>query len=111
MPKGHDGHSHSQCQPFTPTTPASYPTVFSLCSKKKTIQLTLGSDLCMMNPPQSMINTPLLPQQKTGLAFLWDQEISNGKSTHNLWATSPPGSTLNSRKIITKKFISTFELL
>ncbi|MBW0469707.1 hypothetical protein O181_009422 [Austropuccinia psidii MF-1] len=57
-----------------------------------------------------MINTTLLPHQKTELAFLWDQEIPNGKSSHNLWATSPPGSTFNARKIIINKVISSFEL-
>ncbi|MBW0520613.1 hypothetical protein O181_060328 [Austropuccinia psidii MF-1] len=42
-----------------------------------------------------MIQTPLLPHQKTRLAFLWDREIPNGQSAHKLWATSPPGSTFN----------------
>ncbi|MBW0489705.1 hypothetical protein O181_029420 [Austropuccinia psidii MF-1] len=63
-------NSHSQCQLFTPTTPTSilttplYPDVFSLSSKQKLIQLPSGSDLLMI--------TPLLPYQKTILAFLWD---------------------------------------
>ncbi|MBW0534784.1 hypothetical protein O181_074499 [Austropuccinia psidii MF-1] len=71
MPKEYDFHSHSQCQPFTPTTPTSIltPPCIKLCffclPKKKLIQLPSGSDL-------PMINTPLLPHQKTGLAFLWD---------------------------------------
>ncbi|MBW0576042.1 hypothetical protein O181_115757 [Austropuccinia psidii MF-1] len=85
------------------------PTVFSLSSKQKLIQLPSGSDLAMMTPPQSMINTPLLPHQKTGPAFLWDQEIPNGKLAYNLWATSPPGSTCNARHIITIIVISSFE--
>ncbi|MBW0486698.1 hypothetical protein O181_026413 [Austropuccinia psidii MF-1] len=78
MPKEHDCNSHSQCQLFTLTTPTSilspplYPTVFSLSSKQKLIQLPSGSDLPMMTSPQSMINTPHLPHQQTGLAFLWD---------------------------------------
>ncbi|MBW0530258.1 hypothetical protein O181_069973 [Austropuccinia psidii MF-1] len=58
-----------------------------------------------------MIQTPLLPHQKTGLAFLWDQEIPNGQSAHNLWATSPPGSTFNARHMITNKVVSSFESL
>ncbi|MBW0499690.1 hypothetical protein O181_039405 [Austropuccinia psidii MF-1] len=65
----------------------------------------------MMTPPHSIIQTPLLPHQKMGLAFLWDREIPNGQSARNLWATSPPGSTFNSRHIITNKVISTFESL
>ncbi|MBW0521518.1 hypothetical protein O181_061233 [Austropuccinia psidii MF-1] len=71
IPKRYDCHSHSQFQLFTPTTPtsistpSSYPTVFSLSSKQKLIQLPSGSDLPMMTLPQSMINTTLLPHQKT----------------------------------------------
>ncbi|MBW0574536.1 hypothetical protein O181_114251 [Austropuccinia psidii MF-1] len=65
----------------------------------------------MMTPQHSMVQTPFLPHQKTGLAFLWDQEIPNGQSAHSLWATSPPGSTLNARHIITKKVVSSFESL
>ncbi|MBW0492404.1 hypothetical protein O181_032119 [Austropuccinia psidii MF-1] len=78
MPNEYDCHSHSQCQLFTLTTPTSilttpsYPAVFSLCSKQKLIQLPSGSDLPMMTPPHSIIKTPLLPHQKTELAFLWD---------------------------------------
>ncbi|MBW0540006.1 hypothetical protein O181_079721 [Austropuccinia psidii MF-1] len=64
-----------------------------------------------MTPPHSIIQTSLLPHQKTGLAFLWDQEIPNGQSACNLWATSPPGSTFNSRHIITNKVISSFKSL
>ncbi|MBW0482951.1 hypothetical protein O181_022666 [Austropuccinia psidii MF-1] len=78
MPKEYDLNTHSQCKLFTPTfpasnsTPASYPAVSSLISKQKLIQLPSGSDLPMMTPPHSIIQTPLLPHQKTGLAFLWD---------------------------------------
>ncbi|MBW0530918.1 hypothetical protein O181_070633 [Austropuccinia psidii MF-1] len=78
MPNEYDCHSHSQCQLLTPTTPTSilttplYPAVFSLSSKQKLIQLPSGSDLPMMTPPHSIIKTPLLPQEKTRLAFLWD---------------------------------------
>ncbi|MBW0526874.1 hypothetical protein O181_066589 [Austropuccinia psidii MF-1] len=65
----------------------------------------------MMTLPHSIIQTPLLPHQKTGLAFLWDQEIPNGQSACNLWATSPPGCTFNARHIITNKLVSSFESL
>ncbi|MBW0460310.1 hypothetical protein O181_000025 [Austropuccinia psidii MF-1] len=65
----------------------------------------------MITPPHSIIKTPLLPHQRTGLAFLWDQEILNGQSACNLWATSPPGSPFNSRHIITNKVISSFRSL
>ncbi|MBW0509805.1 hypothetical protein O181_049520 [Austropuccinia psidii MF-1] len=65
----------------------------------------------MMTPPHSIIQTPLLLHQKTGLAFLWDREIPNGQSAHNLWATLIPGSTFNARHIITNKFVSLFESL
>ncbi|MBW0557482.1 hypothetical protein O181_097197 [Austropuccinia psidii MF-1] len=65
----------------------------------------------MMTPPHAIIQTPLLPHQNTGLAFLWDRELPNGQSAHNLWATSPPGSTFNARHIITKKVVSSFECL
>ncbi|MBW0482947.1 hypothetical protein O181_022662 [Austropuccinia psidii MF-1] len=77
MHKEYDFDSHSQFQLFTPTSPASnstppfYPAVFPLSFKKKLIQLPSGSDL-------PMINSPLLPQEKTGLAFLWNGEIPNG---------------------------------
>ncbi|MBW0566669.1 hypothetical protein O181_106384 [Austropuccinia psidii MF-1] len=91
--------------------PPSYPALFSLTSKQKLIQLPSESDLPMMTLPHSIIQTPLLPHQKTRLAFLWDQEIPNGQSSCNLWATSPPGSTFNARHIITNKFISSFESL
>ncbi|MBW0497940.1 hypothetical protein O181_037655 [Austropuccinia psidii MF-1] len=83
--------------------PPSYPALFSFTSKQKLIQLPSGSDL-------PMIQTPLLPHQKNRLAFLWDQEIPNGKSPRNLLAT-PPGSTFNSRHIITNKFVSSFKSL
>ncbi|MBW0557014.1 hypothetical protein O181_096729 [Austropuccinia psidii MF-1] len=63
-----------------------------------------------MTPPFHYSN-PLLPHQKTGLAFLWDQEVPNGQSARKLWATSPAGSTFNVRHIITKKVISSFEFL
>ncbi|MBW0573446.1 hypothetical protein O181_113161 [Austropuccinia psidii MF-1] len=65
----------------------------------------------LIRPPHSIIQTPLLPHQKTVLAFLWDQEIPNGKSARNLWATSPPGSTFNGRHIITNKVVSSFKSL
>ncbi|MBW0583234.1 hypothetical protein O181_122949 [Austropuccinia psidii MF-1] len=64
-----------------------------------------------IRPPHSIIQTPLLPHQKTRLAFLWDQEIPNGQSAHNLWATSPPGCTFNARHIITNKVVSSFKSL
>ncbi|MBW0566353.1 hypothetical protein O181_106068 [Austropuccinia psidii MF-1] len=85
MPKEYDCNTHSECQLFTPTfpasklTPASYPAVSSLTPKQKLIQLPSGSDLPMMTPSHSIIQTPLLPHQKSGLAFLWDQEIPNGQ--------------------------------
>ncbi|MBW0540509.1 hypothetical protein O181_080224 [Austropuccinia psidii MF-1] len=112
-----DPCSSHQCKLLTPTfltsnsIPPSYPALFSLTSKKKLIQLPSGSDLPMMTPPKSIIQTPLLPHQHTGLAFLWDQEIPNRQSAHSLWATSPPGSTLNARHIITNKVVSSFESL
>ncbi|MBW0479167.1 hypothetical protein O181_018882 [Austropuccinia psidii MF-1] len=91
--------------------PPSYPTDFSLTSKQKLIQLPSGSDLPMMTPPHSIIQTAVLPHQRTRLAFLWDHKILNGQSAHNLWATSPPGSTFNARHIITNKVVSSFESL
>ncbi|MBW0589986.1 hypothetical protein O181_129701 [Austropuccinia psidii MF-1] len=51
IPKEYDCNTHSQCQLFTPTfpasnsTPASYPAVLSFTSKQKLIQLPSGSDL------------------------------------------------------------------
>ncbi|MBW0514465.1 hypothetical protein O181_054180, partial [Austropuccinia psidii MF-1] len=71
---------------------------------QKLIQLPSGSDL-------PIIQTPLLPHQKTRLAFLWDSEIPNGEYACKLWATSPPGSTFNAKQIITNKFVSSFESL
>ncbi|MBW0510621.1 hypothetical protein O181_050336 [Austropuccinia psidii MF-1] len=100
MHKEYDCNTHSQCQLFNPTFPTSnymppsYPALFSLISKQKPIQLPSGSDLPMMTPSHSIIQTTLLPHQKTGLAFLWDQEIPNRQSARNLWATTHPGSTL-----------------
>ncbi|MBW0572120.1 hypothetical protein O181_111835 [Austropuccinia psidii MF-1] len=91
--------------------PPSYPAIFSLTSKQKFIQLPSGSDLPMMTPPHSIIQTHFLPHQKTRLAFLWEQKIPNGQSSHNLWAPSPPRSTFNARHIITDKVISSFESL
>ncbi|MBW0520782.1 hypothetical protein O181_060497 [Austropuccinia psidii MF-1] len=117
MPKEYDCNTHSQCQLFTPTfadsnsMPPSYPALFSLTSKQKMIQLPSGSDLPMMTLPHSIIQTPLLPHQKTGLAFLWNREIPNGQSACNLQATSPAGSTINSRHIFTNKVVSSFESL
>ncbi|MBW0553636.1 hypothetical protein O181_093351 [Austropuccinia psidii MF-1] len=64
IPREYDGNSHSQCQLFTPTSPTSnstpllYPTVFSLSSKQKLIQLPSGSDLPMINMPSSLIKEP-----------------------------------------------------
>ncbi|MBW0479866.1 hypothetical protein O181_019581 [Austropuccinia psidii MF-1] len=58
-----------------------------------------------MTPPQSMINTSLLPHQKTGVAFLWDQEIPNRQSTCTLWAT------FHARHIIKSKVVSSFKSL
>ncbi|MBW0506365.1 hypothetical protein O181_046080 [Austropuccinia psidii MF-1] len=64
MPKEYDCNSHSQFQLFTTTFPASksmppsYPALFLLTSKQKLIQLPSGSDLPMMTPPLSMIQTP-----------------------------------------------------
>ncbi|MBW0563365.1 hypothetical protein O181_103080 [Austropuccinia psidii MF-1] len=80
MPKEYDCNTNSQCQPFTPTFPTSnllppsYPSLFLLTSKKKLIQLPSGIDLSMMTPPHSMIQTPLLPHQKTKPSFLWDKK-------------------------------------
>ncbi|MBW0546809.1 hypothetical protein O181_086524 [Austropuccinia psidii MF-1] len=106
MPKEYDCNTNSQCQLFTPTFPTSnsmppsYPVLFSLTSKQKLVELSSGSDLHMITPAQSIIQTALLPHQKTGLAFLWDSELPN------VWATSPPGSTFNARHIITNKVVS-----
>ncbi|MBW0550348.1 hypothetical protein O181_090063 [Austropuccinia psidii MF-1] len=117
IPKEYDCNAHSPCQLFTPTFPTSnsmppsYPALFSLTSKQKLIQLSSGSDLPMMTRPHSIIQTPLLPHQKTGLAFLWDGELPNGQSACNLCATSLPGSTFNARHIITDKVVSSFEFL
>ncbi|MBW0509253.1 hypothetical protein O181_048968 [Austropuccinia psidii MF-1] len=78
MPKEYDCNTHSQCQLFTPTFPASnsippsYPALFLLTSKQKLIQLPSGSDLPMRTPPHSIIQTALFPHQKTGLAFCCD---------------------------------------
>ncbi|MBW0572115.1 hypothetical protein O181_111830 [Austropuccinia psidii MF-1] len=71
MPKEYDCNTHSQCQLFTPTfpisnlMPASYAAVLSSTSKQKLRQLPSGSDLPMMTPPHSMIQTPLLPNQNS----------------------------------------------
>ncbi|MBW0505265.1 hypothetical protein O181_044980 [Austropuccinia psidii MF-1] len=67
MPKEYDCNTQSQFQVFTPTfpasnlMPASYTAVLSLTSKQKLIQLPSRSDLPMMTPPHSIIQTPLLP--------------------------------------------------
>ncbi|MBW0543380.1 hypothetical protein O181_083095 [Austropuccinia psidii MF-1] len=58
-----------------------------------------------------MIQTPLLPHQKTTLVFLEDRELPNGQSSHNLCVTSPPGSTSNARCLITNKVVSSFKSL
>ncbi|MBW0564703.1 hypothetical protein O181_104418 [Austropuccinia psidii MF-1] len=91
--------------------PPSYPSLFSLPSKKNLIQLPSGADLLMITLPHSIVQPPLLPHQKTGLAFLWDREIPNGQAACNLWATSPSGSTFNSRHIVTDQVVSSFESL
>ncbi|MBW0572169.1 hypothetical protein O181_111884 [Austropuccinia psidii MF-1] len=65
----------------------------------------------MMTPAQSIIQTSLLPHQKTIIAFLWHREIPNGQSAWNLWATSPPGITFNAKHIITDKVFSSFKSL
>ncbi|MBW0487748.1 hypothetical protein O181_027463 [Austropuccinia psidii MF-1] len=52
---------------------------------------------------------PLSSKDLTG--FSWDHKIPNGQSAHNLWATSPPGSTFNARNIMTNKAVSAFESL
>ncbi|MBW0519850.1 hypothetical protein O181_059565 [Austropuccinia psidii MF-1] len=63
MPEEYYCNTHSQCQIFTPTfpasssTPPSYPSLFSLNSTQKLIQLPSGSDLPIMKP-HSMIQTP-----------------------------------------------------
>ncbi|MBW0470995.1 hypothetical protein O181_010710 [Austropuccinia psidii MF-1] len=88
-----------------------YPAVFSLSSNQKPIQLLSVSDLPMMTLPHSMIKTPLLLHQKTGIVFLWDQGIRNGQSACNLCATSPPGRIFNSRHITTNKVFSSFQSL
>ncbi|MBW0590881.1 hypothetical protein O181_130596 [Austropuccinia psidii MF-1] len=77
----------------------------------KTHKFTSGSDLSMMTLPNCIIKAPLLPHKKSGLAYLWNQEIPNGQSARNLWATSPPGSTFNARNIIKNKVVSLFESL
>ncbi|MBW0550385.1 hypothetical protein O181_090100 [Austropuccinia psidii MF-1] len=64
MPKEYDCNTHSQCEVFTPTLPASnsmpasYPAVLSLNSKQKLIKLPSRSDLFMMSLPHSIIKTP-----------------------------------------------------
>ncbi|MBW0484131.1 hypothetical protein O181_023846 [Austropuccinia psidii MF-1] len=65
----------------------------------------------MMTPPHFIMKNTLLPHQKTGLAFIWNQEIPKRQSACNLWATSPPGSPFHARNIITNKVISSFKSL
>ncbi|MBW0514646.1 hypothetical protein O181_054361 [Austropuccinia psidii MF-1] len=78
MSKEYDCNTHSQCPLFTPSFPTSnsmppsYPALFSMTSKQKLIQLPSGSDLPMITPPHTIIQTSLLSHQKTGLAFIWD---------------------------------------
>ncbi|MBW0494825.1 hypothetical protein O181_034540 [Austropuccinia psidii MF-1] len=66
MPKEYDCNTHSQCQPFTAaflasnSMPPSYAALFSLTSKQKLIQLASGSDLSLMTPPYSIIQTSLI---------------------------------------------------
>ncbi|MBW0461526.1 hypothetical protein O181_001241 [Austropuccinia psidii MF-1] len=114
LPTKYDGNSHSQFQPFNPTssdsnsTPPLYLAVFSLSSKQKIMKLHSRSELPMMTLPHSMIKTHLLPHQKTIQAFLWEKEIPNEQSACNLWATLPPGSTFKDRHIIKNKVVSSF---
>ncbi|MBW0505094.1 hypothetical protein O181_044809 [Austropuccinia psidii MF-1] len=97
MPNEYDCNTHSQCKlvtSATPTsnlTPPSYPAVFSLPSKKKVIQLPVGSDL-------SMINTSLLPHQKLDYLFsgikkypMYNLPVTFGPP-HPLDPLSPPGT-------------------
>ncbi|MBW0466826.1 hypothetical protein O181_006541 [Austropuccinia psidii MF-1] len=117
VPKEYDCNSHSQCKCFTPISPASNstlplnPVVFSMSPKKKLIQLPSGSDLPMMFLPHCIIENTLLPHEKTGIAFLWHQQIPKGKSACNVWATSSPGSTFNARHIIINKVVSLVDCL
>ncbi|MBW0484749.1 hypothetical protein O181_024464 [Austropuccinia psidii MF-1] len=90
-----------QLPPQSPQPPLIQ--LYFLVFKAKTDTITQW-----IRPSHSIIKIPLLPHQKTGLAFLWDQEIPNGQSTRNLWSTSPPRSTFNSRHIIKNKVISSF---
>ncbi|MBW0482896.1 hypothetical protein O181_022611 [Austropuccinia psidii MF-1] len=90
----------------------NYPLVSSCLSfvfQGKTDPITLWIRPSHDDPTPFHNEDPLLPHQKTGLAFLWDQEIPHGQSTHNLWATSPPGSPFNARHIIKNKLLSSFE--
>ncbi|MBW0480839.1 hypothetical protein O181_020554 [Austropuccinia psidii MF-1] len=106
IPREYYGCSHRKCQSFTAISPAS--NFISSCIvfviQEKTDKITHW-----IRPFHDQ--SPLLPHQKTGLALLWDQEIPNGKSAHNLWATSSPGSTFNARNIVIKKVVSSFESL
>ncbi|MBW0505967.1 hypothetical protein O181_045682 [Austropuccinia psidii MF-1] len=117
MPKEYDCNTHSQCQLFTPTfaalysMPPSYPALFSLTFQQKLIPLPSGSHLPLMTLHHSIIQTALLPHEKTGLAFLWDHKIPNGQAACNLWAISPPGSTFSAGHIFTNKAVSSFEPL
>ncbi|MBW0472207.1 hypothetical protein O181_011922 [Austropuccinia psidii MF-1] len=117
MRKEYDCNSHGQCKISTPTTltpnltPPTYPTVFPLSSKQELLQSPSASDIPIMTPPYSMINTPILPHQKSRIAFLWDQEIPDGQFACTLWATSPAGSTFKDRHIITNKVVSSFKSL
>ncbi|MBW0475017.1 hypothetical protein O181_014732 [Austropuccinia psidii MF-1] len=71
IPEEYDCNSHSQCQLFTPTfpasnaTPPSYLALYSLTSSQEVIQLLSGSDLPMIQTHSSLI-------KETGLDFLWD---------------------------------------
>ncbi|MBW0474733.1 hypothetical protein O181_014448 [Austropuccinia psidii MF-1] len=79
--------------------------------QKKTDTMTQWIRPSNYDPAPFHDSQPLLPHQKTRLAFLWDQEIPNGQSTLNLWATSPHESTFNARNIITNKVVSSFKSL
>ncbi|MBW0545428.1 hypothetical protein O181_085143 [Austropuccinia psidii MF-1] len=64
IPKEYHCNTHSQCQLLTPTfaasnsMPPSYPTLFSLTSKQKLIQLPSGSDLSMRPWPNPLFKPP-----------------------------------------------------
>ncbi|MBW0519076.1 hypothetical protein O181_058791 [Austropuccinia psidii MF-1] len=87
------------------------PKEYDCNTHKKTATITQWIRPPHDDPANSIIQTPLLPHQKTRLAFIWDREIPNGLSVRNLWATSPPRSIFHARHIITNKVVSSFESL